>query len=175
MRYHIKTKEAINEINNNNINGNHETIKNNISDDSLSKSEDNSVNNNKRNNPIINSKKENKLVYIKNYFRDKKAKILILSDDIIQAIFNDKIQIFISEKIGKEFVGYVNRDKKIKFLEFCNIMKNSNKDLVNRVGYIRSNSFKGYRDKLINKIQKDYNERQNEEKDSIKEEDSSTN
>ena len=54
-------------------------------------------------------------------------------------------------------------------------MKNSNKDLVNRVGYIRSNSFKGYRDKLINKIKKDYNERQNEEKDSIKEEDSSNN
>ena len=172
----------MNDINNKkNINENHKNSEKNMSiksEETSSKSEDNSINNNIINSDIsINNSKENKkkLVYVKNYIKDKIATIILLSDDIKQVIFNDKIQIFISEKIGKEFVGYVNRDKKIKFLEFCNIMRNSNKDLVNRVGYIRSNSFKGYRDKLINKIQKDYNERQNEEKDSIKEEDSSTN
>ena len=182
IRYHIKTKEAMNDINNKkNINENHKNSEKNMSsksEETSSKSEDNSINNNIINSDIsINNSKENKkkLVYIKDYIKDEKATIILLSDDIKQVIFNDKIQIFISEKIGKEFVGYVNREKKIKFLEFCNIMKNSNKDLVNRVGYIRSNSFKGYRDKLINKIKKDYNEHQNEEKDSIKEEDSSNN
>ena len=166
MRYHIKTKEALNKINNNkNINETHENnekIINNISNDSLSKSEDNSANNNKRNNPIINSKKkENRLVYIKNYFINKKAKILILSDDIIQAIFYDKIQIFISD--GKDIVGYVNKDKKIIFISSTNIMKNTNKDLVNRIDYIRKIFLKGTNEKVNKKIIKIFDETKKEE------------
>ena len=156
MRYHIKIKQAKYEIYNkkniNEDNENSEETINNLFYDILSESEDYSINNDKINIDIsiINSKKEeNQLVYIKNYFRDKYAKIIILSDDIIQIIFNDNIQIFISEKIG---IGYVNRDKTITFLPLTNIKKNSNKDFVHRFSKIRRIYYQIIRNKYLKKI-----------------------
>ena len=61
-------------------------------------------------------------------------------------------------KQEKEFVGYVNRDKKITFFSLTNIMNNSNKDLFNRIGYIRKIIWKGTDEKVSKKIIKIFDE-----------------
>ena len=121
ITYHNKTKQKKNEILNNKnkieIYENDDTNLSIISKETLSHTEDNSISSNNIFDDIsinnLNEKeKEKKLVYIKNYINDKKVKLLILSDDTKHAIFNDKIQILISEKIEIQMIGYMDKNKK---------------------------------------------------------------
>ena len=160
MRYHIKIKQQLNEIQNKK----YENYENNISNISTSRdNEDNSIISNKINNDIsFNSSKDNekKLVYIKSYKKEKVAKFLILSNNVKQIIFKDKVQILMLEQKG--VIGYIDINKKITFLCLENINNNSNKDILMRIDYIRKvnynemlNTFK--KKNNIN-IQNKYNE-----------------
>ena len=174
ITYHNKTKQKKNEILNNKnkieIYENDDTNLSIISKETLSHTEDNSISSNNifddiSINNLNETEKEKKLVYIKNYINDKKVKLLILSDDTKHAIFNDKIQILISEKIEIQMIGYMDKNKKKTFLSLVNIMKNSNKDLVKRLKYIKYLSFQNLKEKVEKKYEKGTNESTNEIKD----------
>ena len=165
-----KKNEILNNKNKIEIYENDDTNLSIISKETLSHTEDNSISSNNIFDDIsinnLNEKeKEKKLVYIKNYINDKKVKLLILSDDTKHAIFNDKIQILISEKIEIQMIGYMDKNKKKTFLSLVNIMKNSNKDLVKRLKYIKYLSFKNLKEKVEKKYEKGTNESTNEIKD----------
>ena len=83
----------------------------------------------------LKPKVNNKLIYIRSFLEEKYAKFFTLSDYTKQIVFKDKIEIFISDKYEK--VGYVDKEKKRTFLPLSNILKNSNKDLLKRLKYIK--------------------------------------
>ena len=119
---------------------------------------------------------ENKetIIYIKSFHNDKNGKFLVLSDDTKQIIFKDKVNILISDK--KETVGYIDRHKKVSFIPLMNAMKNSSKDFISRLKYIKQVNYREIRDKMQKKIDANKNRGQNiennEKEDEVKDDES---
>ena len=113
---------------------------------------------NEENSELSNTtEKKAMIVYIKSFHNDENGNFLVLSDDTKQIIFKDKIVILISDK--KETLGYIDRQKKISFIPLINAMKNSCKDLISRLKYIKKVNYKD----IKNKIQKKVNINQDEQ------------
>ena len=107
--------------------------------------------------------KKDDIIYIKSFHNDKNGKFLVLSDDTKQIIFKDKINILISDK--RESIGYIDRHKKISFIPLINAMKNSSKDLISRLKYIKQVNYREIKNKMQKKINESKNQEQNNEKD----------
>lgn len=106
----------------------------------------------------LSLEKDNKIIYIKSFHNDKYGKFFVLSDDTKQIIFKDKINILISEK--KETVGYIDRHKNVSFISLMNAMKNSSKDLISRLKYIKQVNYREIKKKMIKKIEENKNQYQ---------------
>jgi len=100
-----------------------------------------------------NNKKQENLFYIKSIEFDKKAYFFNFSDNNEQIIFKkDKIEIIMSKK--KENLIYVDKNKNRMCIPTINILKNTNRELIDKLKYIRNHSAKIIQEKLTKK----YNE-----------------
>ena len=107
-----------------------------------------------------------KIVYVKSFCKDEFAKFITLSNGIKQYIFNDKIEILISE--NKETIGYLENHKIISFIPLLNIFQNSNKDLISRLKYIKKTNCKEITTKIHAKLEENKNKNHFKEKDKNK-------
>ena len=119
-------------------------------------------------NQTENKEEKENIIYIKSFYNDKNGKFLTLSDDTKQIIFKDKIHILISDK--KESVGYIDRHKKVSFIPLLNAMKNSSKDLISRLKYIKQVNYRVIKAKMQKKIEESKNQYQNNENNEKEEE-----
>ena len=119
-------------------------------------------------NDSISTESKEKIIYIKSFHNDKNGKFLTLSDDTKQIIFKDKINILISDK--KETVAYIDRHKKISFIPLMNAMKNSSKDFISRLKYIKQVNYKEIKNKMQKKIDANKNRGQSIENNGKEEE-----
>ena len=143
-------QNTTNDNNNNNNSNNNSSSINITSENNSIKSEETIYNNISINNSINNSNKnEKQLIYIKSLIVDKYAKLLILSDETKQYIFKDKVEILLSEQ--KEILTYIDINKKKAILPLINIMKNSNKEFISRIKYIKKTNFSNMKEKLKEK------------------------
>ena len=163
-----KPEQTLNENNSNSIS--YSSIDNNSSsheNNSNSSSIENIANNintkfgvSTKSSSELKPKVNNKLIYIRSFLEEKYAKFFTLSDSTKQIVFKDKIEIFISDKYEK--VGYVDKEKKKTFLPLSNILKNSNKDLLNRLKYIKQINYRFIKKKMENKQNKNKNHEKEE-------------
>ena len=91
-----------------------------------------------------------KILYIRNIFKEKLAYFIYLSDSTRQFIFDDKIQIIVSDK--DELVGFIDKENILTIISFQNIFNNPNNNLVKRLRYIRRVQLKDIKNKVIEKI-----------------------
>ena len=122
----------------------------NTSENNSVKSEETIYNNISIDNSINCENNEKKLIYIKSLILGKYAKFLILSDDTKQYIFKDKVEILLSEE--KEILTYIDNNKNKTTIPLVNIMKNSNKEFISRLHYIKKTSFNNMKEKLLEKL-----------------------
>ena len=90
------------------------------------------------------------LFYIRNVFKEKLAYFVYLSDNNRQFIFDDKIQIVVSDQ--DELVEIIDKENKLTTISFQNIFNNPNTNLVKRLRYIRRAQLNGIKNKVIDKI-----------------------
>ena len=98
------------------------------------------------NNEKDNSAEEKELIYISSFSVEKYAIFIVLSDNVKQVKFNDRIDILISEE--KEIAQYVDTDNNKTVLSLVNIMKNSNKEFAKRLKYIKKVNQKELKNKI---------------------------
>jgi serine/threonine protein kinase len=91
-----------------------------------------------------------KLFYIRNVIKEKHAYFIYLSDNNRQFIFDDKIQIIVSDK--DELVEIIDKENNLTTISFQNIFNNPNANLVKRLKYIRRAQLNSIKNKVIKKI-----------------------
>ena len=104
------------------------------------------------------------LFYIKKLKEQNKAYFLKLSDNTKQVIFNDKVQIIISDE--KPNLVYIDKNRKKEIIEVFNSLNNANDDLKYRLKYIKKYSILEIKEKMCKKYKKlhpDYDDKNDKE------------
>jgi len=96
------------------------------------------------------NKEISELFYIRNVFKEKFAYFIYLSDNNRQFIFDDKIQIVISDE--EELIEIIDKENNLTIISSQNIYNNPNTNLVKRMRYIRKAQLNNIKNKVNHKI-----------------------
>lgn len=151
---HINEKEFKNKLNKSRIseiNGNNEI---------------NEINENNENSESIKERKssieEIPLIYVKHVIIEKHGIFILLSNNVKQVIFHDKVEILLLEEKG--IIGHLSRKKELTVIPIHNVLRNPNHTFAKRMKYIRQMSFLNIKDKLKKKLD-ERRKKSNDEKD----------
>ena len=90
-----------------------------------------------------------KLVYINQFFEEKYATLVFLSDETKQTIFKDKCEILLSEK--KNILGSIDKDRNMSIIPLYKISNISNNNFTKRFKYIHKISYEYIKNKIEKK------------------------
>ena len=130
------------------------------------KNEINEINENNENSESIKERKssieEIPLIYVKHVMIEKHGIFILLSNNVKQVIFHDKVEILLLEEKG--IIGHLSRKKELTVIPIHNVLRNPNHTFAKRMKYIRQMSFLNIKDKLKKKLD-ERRKKSNDEKD----------